>query len=505
MGMSNLSALMDDRVNPIAIKEMRQATKGKFISWTLMIFILIELAIIGLVLLLSKNPGQNFSIGRELFAGLLAVLLLTCLFFLPCYVGIRLASERSGNNVDLFFITTLSPNRIIWGKLFNGIVLTLLFFSAAVPFLTLTYLLRGLDIPSMFLLLGLDFLIVIGCIQFGILLGTLPGGTVSKGLRFLFGLGVLMSVFGMSMQSSFGMLFFGIGSLLTTSSFWWIASLTVGTIVLVTSFFYVISVAVISPESSNRILPIRIYLLSAWLLSLFISWLSFNAMGQIEIMQAWIMVMMLVFAFSMVGAVSERDKWGPRISRKIPKNRFLRLLSFPFFTGAPCGIIFNTVLIALTLLMYTVVTGDITNITFGTMHLSGAKYGVLMASLSLFIFSYTMLGLFVRRMFLNNYNATPIVFATLLLPVLGSSIPVLIGFMLRTDPMQDISPMWLLGNPFVLFYEWGVREAVFIFWGCCAVLIAIIHLPWLIAKFREFKPPEAVAATERGEIEESGE
>ena len=199
---------------------MRQAVKGKFIASVLMIFLVLQLMVIGGVLVLSNNLGSNFNIGRETFIALLGVLLGTCLLFLPAYAAIRLSSEKSDNNVDLFFITTLSPVQIIWGKLSSALVLTLLFFTACMPFLTLTYLLRGLDLPSVFILLAFDFLIVTATIQFGILLGCLPGKTLTRSIRFLIGLGAVSGVFSIALGASGNMLFFGVGSVLSSWTFW---------------------------------------------------------------------------------------------------------------------------------------------------------------------------------------------------------------------------------------------------------------------------------------------
>src|SRR5205823_4778714 len=76
------------------------------------------------------------------------ILLFTCLLFIPAYTGIRLAAERSDINVDLLFISTLRPRAIVRGKFVAALVLAVLIFSACTPFMTFSYLLRGLDVPS---------------------------------------------------------------------------------------------------------------------------------------------------------------------------------------------------------------------------------------------------------------------------------------------------------------------------------------------------------------------
>ena len=66
---------------------------------------------------------------------MLTVLLIACLFFVPAFAALKFSAERSDSNVDLFFITTLRPIRIIWGKLSAALVLMLLSFSASMPFI----------------------------------------------------------------------------------------------------------------------------------------------------------------------------------------------------------------------------------------------------------------------------------------------------------------------------------------------------------------------------------
>ena len=72
-----------------------------------------------------------------------AILLAICLLFVPAYTSIRLAFERD-TNVDLLFVTTIKPSAIVWGKMFAALTITVLIFSACMPFMVFTYWLRVL-------------------------------------------------------------------------------------------------------------------------------------------------------------------------------------------------------------------------------------------------------------------------------------------------------------------------------------------------------------------------
>ena len=104
--------------------------------------------------MLSPNADTSIDGGRNVFMFLLGILLITCIGFVPLYSGIRLSLERNDANIDLFFVTTITPGAIVRGKYLTAMALTLLIFSACMPFMILTYLLRGIDLPTIFFILA---------------------------------------------------------------------------------------------------------------------------------------------------------------------------------------------------------------------------------------------------------------------------------------------------------------------------------------------------------------
>ena len=260
---------INDRLNPIVVKELRQAVQGKFLIVVLICFLCLQLLIVGLFLT-DDAVTESFNAGLNIFRVLLGVLFATCLLFVPAYTGIRLASERADANVDLLFITTLQPQSIIWGKFFAGIVLTVLLYSACMPFMTFTYLLRGVDLPSVFILLAFDFVVVAVSIQCGILIGCLPANRVFKVILCVGWLVVLNIVFTTLMAVMFmpgGLLDSGMGSQLDSWEFWRGAlGVLIGGLALI-GIFALLSIALISPLSTNRALPVRIFATAMWLLT----------------------------------------------------------------------------------------------------------------------------------------------------------------------------------------------------------------------------------------------
>ena len=120
-----------DRVNPVAVKEFRQAVQSRWVIAILMLFLLVNLGIVGGYLMLSPDADTSIDGGRNVFMLLLGILLITCIGFVPIYTGIRLSMERNDANIDLFFVTTITPAAIVRGKYFSALALTLLIFPPA--------------------------------------------------------------------------------------------------------------------------------------------------------------------------------------------------------------------------------------------------------------------------------------------------------------------------------------------------------------------------------------
>ena len=85
----------------------------------------------------------------------------------------------------LLFITTIKPRSIIVGKMLAAVMLTMMIFSACLPFLTFTYFLRGIDLPSMAVVLALGFVAVTLAAQVAIFIACLP---VGRAFKFILGL-----------------------------------------------------------------------------------------------------------------------------------------------------------------------------------------------------------------------------------------------------------------------------------------------------------------------------
>ena len=215
-------------------------------------------------------------------------------------------------NRDLLFITTLKPSSIVWGKTLSAAVLAALIYSVCMPFIVMTYMLRGVDLPSAFLHIVQGYLFALTAILVGILIGGMPVNRFLKAMIGLIGLpaffllqmsGVAFpipidgSLFNMDAAEAFGAAF---------KFLWGWALPSVG--------FFLLSAAFISPPSANRALAPRVYITAAWIVSYVGVVIWAEVSNDHYLVYWWIANLCAVFGWALAFGVSERDELGPRRS-----------------------------------------------------------------------------------------------------------------------------------------------------------------------------------------------
>ena len=484
---------INDWLNPIVVKELRQAVQGKFLIVVLNCFLCLQLLTVGLFLT-NDAVTVSFNTGLNVFRVLLGILLGTCLLFVPAYTGLRLASERADANVDLMFITTLRPGSIIWGKFFAGLVLTILLYSACMPFMTFTYLLRGVDLPSVFILLTLDFIVVAVSIQCGILIGCIPANRVFK---VILGVGWLVGTFigfVFLLAATFtpgGLLDAGIGSQLDSWEFWRGAlGVLIGGLALI-GIFALLSIVLISPISTNRALPVRIFATAVWGLTAIGAAIWSIGISDATPILVWVTLHIVLHSIGLFIAVSERENLGQRVRQAIPRKWVLRPLAFLFYSGAAGGVVWSSLIIASTLLF---AVGWLTVFP----HLGTGDYtqsvGAL-TSLGLYTFTYTLGASLIRRRFLADRVASSYtwVIALILVGITTTIVPLGLFFL-----YGNWNEEWLVASPLgaLLFSDTKgyVSNSIGIA-TVCAIFVGALSLPWFIRRIGDFRPPMGKEAT----------
>jgi hypothetical protein len=250
-----------DWLNPILVKETRQALKSfQFTVTFILLLIACWVVTMGGVALVGPRIFYAAE-GGALMLWYYGILAFPLAVVVPYSAFRSLAAEREDNTYDLLSITALRPSQIVGGKLGSSVIQMGVFFSAITPCLAFTYLLRGIDLPTIALLLAYLFFWSLGLSMIGILLATLTKRRFAHvflsvafvgGLLWLFTFAIIRTSIPM-IQTSYSM--FG-------SAGFWISVLIITTFYL-TSFAlaFFAAAGMIAFSSENRSTPLRICML----------------------------------------------------------------------------------------------------------------------------------------------------------------------------------------------------------------------------------------------------
>ncbi|MEE4355809.1 MAG: hypothetical protein V2I97_05020 [Desulfococcaceae bacterium] len=478
--LKKITDAIDDHLNPIVVRELRQAVQSRLLAGILMLFLLIMLLAMAAAVttdsFLSAANHRTGGMGRDTFEALFGILVFATILFVPGYTGIRMGMERSAENMDLLFSTAISPGAVIRGKLYAGMVISLLFFSVCLPFMTFTYFLRGVDLPSVFITLSMAFIGITAAIQFALCMGCNSSNRLAGMVLILITFGLLISGGSAIMGTAKDMLRSGIGSRIGTGDFWMTASLGLLLTGLFMGLFYVLAKANISPSSANRALGIRLYICSVWLIC---GGLAFAYGHHYRIyagVEVWFFFSVSVFCFAFLYAVSEKDELSPRVRAAIPRMKILRIPAFFLYSGAASGIAWIFLMTGLTFLIMFFQKDSIPGISSKDLKIAAGFF--------LYSCSYAQTGLFIRRTLLARWVRTKYTWIVVLCVLLTVCIsPFLYSALISSSSRPNV----LLGNVFS-FINKPRKTEHFSFALTWVLLISGLNFPWFIRQMSEFLP-----------------
>ena len=333
--LQNFLERVDNYLNPITVKELRQSVRNYWIVLLLNLFLGAQFLLV-LVYCLDNDP-KAISNGTSLFSSLAALLFGTTVVCIPFRTVSRLSAEL--READMIFSTSLPPFQVIWGKFLSGTLLSVLFFSASAPFLTLTYMMRGLDLQTIFLTLYFGFLIIqfLNCIA--IFVGTLKLSPILQVvLAVLLGFGLIGALDSIGSPFMFSRFYIE-----TWEQAFLTIAISLGLYFVFGGLFLIWAAIRIAPEPSSRMTGMRIFLTVNILGIYFLTWVyslytyllySSTANDVSQRLLVCEIVCLILIAFAAQIAICERTEFSRRMIRMIPKRKLLRMLAYPFFTGA---------------------------------------------------------------------------------------------------------------------------------------------------------------------------
>lgn len=325
-------------LNPILIKEARQSLKSKqfLITFFLMLLASWFWTIVGVVM---QAPDVYYTpAGQSMLAGYYFVLAIPLIAMVPIAAHRSLVSEIDDGTFEMLAITRLSSMRIVMGKLNSAMLQMLVYFAAIVPCLAFSYLMRGIDLPTIAMILVIVFFTALLLTSIGLLLATV---TVHRAGQML----ALLAVFICVLIAEFTCAGFCIGNILnsemgsdTDAILFTGCFIAVGASCI--AIFIRAAAARIAPVTENRSTPLRWCMFAQQLLWIVVMTVLLLWYGEVDPMNFAMMVLggyWLTMGTLMLG---ESPELSPRVQRDLPRTYMGRMLLTWFNPGPGTGFVF---------------------------------------------------------------------------------------------------------------------------------------------------------------------
>jgi hypothetical protein len=328
-----------DHCNAIVVKEVRQSLKSRQFVGT---FVLLLLVAWGGSVFNISSMGDAIEYGSSaaqfsyLFFWILCV---ASLVIVPFAAFRSIVEERTENTLELVQITALAPRQIVWGKSLSAMVQVLVYFAAIAPFIAFTSLLPGFDLLHTAFDLGLLLIVSFGFSSVALAIGAQTRNKISQAFGSL---GVIvLSIIGTSMFV--GISFdFDARLALDDPATWWGVGFSLFLILSTAFLCQQASIAQLTFESDNRSSGIRLTVTVQWL----VSWLA--VLGSTLLpshSDVYLLPLVTLSAIYLTVAglfvTAEAEGLSRRISRGLPRSRWMRALWVPFLPGGTRGLLFG--------------------------------------------------------------------------------------------------------------------------------------------------------------------
>jgi hypothetical protein len=324
-----------DRLNPILVKETRQALKSRQFGITFALLLICGWAWSILGIALSGPDIWYGAPGADMFFGYYAVLAFPLLVIVPFGAFRSLAGEQEDKTYELMSISTLTPRQIVGGKLGSAVLQMLIYLSAITPCLAFTYLLRGIDFPSILFVVFYTVLASIALAVVGLLAGTVTSEKHWQVVLSVFLVAGLLGTF----LGSLGMVQEMINDLrgaFTDPEFWQAnAAFLTGCLSYLVLLFYAAAAQITFP-SDNRSTRLRVVMLvQHLLLTGWMAWLWLGPVqGEEELLLAYMISIGLHWYVMGMFMTGESPRLSPRVKRQLPQS-YLGRVFFTWFNPGP--------------------------------------------------------------------------------------------------------------------------------------------------------------------------
>lgn len=330
---------MGDFLNPILVKETRQALKSRQFTasfWLVLLFAA-GWSFVGISLVMPQV--YYLPSGRYMLTGYFIILCIPLLLVVPFSAFRSLATECEDGTYELLSITSLSARQIVTGKLGSAILQMMVYYAALAPCIAFTYLLRGMDVGTIAILLVGTFLmsVLFSCVGL-----VFAGITKSRQWQALTSVLLLILLIIGGWTWGYWMMFLvhADSGVVNTVSFWHGVGFVLSMYVTVVTMLVLIAAAQNSFASENRSTKIRVTMLAQFLV--YCSWMFYLWFAYGFEHMPWITLMCAGIVWTVYGAflTGEIAELSPRARRSLPQSFFGRTFLTWFNPGSATGYVF---------------------------------------------------------------------------------------------------------------------------------------------------------------------
>jgi hypothetical protein len=322
-----------DRLNPILVKETRQALKSRQFTITFGLLLICGWVWSILGVAISGSEIWYGAPGADMFYGYYVILAFPLLVIVPFGAFRSLAGEQEDRTYELMSITALSPRQIIRGKLGSAVLQMLIYLSAITPCLAFTYMLRGIDFPTILFFVFYTVLASLGLAVVGLLAGTVTSEKHWQVVLSVFLIAGLLGTFLGSLVLVEEMLS-GLRGAFTDAEFWQgNAAFLTGCLSYLVLLFYAAAAQITFP-SDNRSSRLRVVmlvqhlLLTGWMAWVWLAW------GEEELLIVFMVLIGLHWYVMGMFMTGESPQLSPRVKRRLPQS-FLGRVFLTWFNPGP--------------------------------------------------------------------------------------------------------------------------------------------------------------------------
>lgn len=499
-------------LNPILVKEARQALKSKQFSITFALLLTL-VWVWSLLASLWIDPNNFANAPRQsmlVFTGYFVLLAFPLILVVPYGAFRSLAGEIEDGTYELLSITSLSPRQIIAGKMGSTLLQMMLYLSAVSPCLAFTYLLPRVDIVTIGIIL-----LYVTCASallsiFSLLLATVAS---QRHWQILLQVGLVLGLcFALWCVCASSVIMIEEGDLGMAARefvFWFVVGLMLVYAASLFAILFMCAKAMITFASENRSTGIRITLMVPPLIT-FAALTFGNLQFGFEPESIIAASISLICFWGLTGSMltAESPFWSARMLRQLPQSLLGRACTAWFQPGPASGYMFvvlNFLALPLTATAIGFINpGEQTN-PFSTSNDLGQQI-----ELAWVLWLYLVIFLGINRFLMTRLHHIAAVnvflgfLVTTLLVLMGIAVPVMLHLAIAWGSSVEYSVLHASNLPFTVVEivdgrrDNAALEAVKIILAVAAGLVFLLNLRgiWLSVLYEKAVTPKRVAEEE---------